>query len=165
MGSYSYGKKEIIAWIKDHFEEKATCLDVGPCDGKYANLLDGYLTIDACEIFAPNIENHRLRWIYREVFNADIKDLYYEWYDLIIFGDVIEHMTVEDAQTAIRYAWDRCHDMIIAVPWLYTQDEMYGNKWEKHLQPDLTPKVFEQRYPGFELIWANNEYAYYHKRI
>ena len=118
-----------------------------------------------CEIFTPNIEKHNLKALYRQVFNTDIKDFYYEWYDLIIFGDVIEHMTVENAQQVIRNAWDKCEDMIIAVPYLYFQDELYGNKWEKHLQPDLTPKVFEKRYPGFEVIWANNEYAYYHKRI
>ena len=166
MGSYNYHKDEIIEWIKANFRQGQACLDVGACDGKWANLLDGYLTMDAVEIFAPNIEKHSLKDKYRKVFNADIYDLEYGHYDLIIFGDVIEHMTVERAQKCLGYAHERCSNMLIGVPYLYSQGELYGNPYEKHIQNDLTEKVFAERYPGYELLWKkpNNEYAYYIKR-
>lgn len=164
MGSYNFGKTEAIEWIKSHFKQGDTCLDVGACDGKWAKLLDGYLDIEACEIFLMNIRKNELETLYKKVYCCDIKNLEYKYYDLIIFGDVIEHMTVEDAQKSIKYAWDRCKDMIVVVPYLYYQDEMYGNKYEKHLQPELTPKLFDKRYPGFEVFWENGEYAYYHKK-
>ena len=84
-------------------------------------------------------------------------------YDLIIFGDVIEHMTVERAQTVLERAQSRCRDMIIGVPFLYPQDELYGNPWERHIQSDLTAEIFNERYPGFELLVKPiNNYAYYH---
>lgn len=165
MPSNNMGKQEVIAWIKEHFPKGATCLDVGPCDGKWGALLGGYLTMDAVEIYEPYIEKYRLKSMYRNVWCMDVADLEYDWYDLIIFGDVIEHMTVEQAQKVISYAEPRCKDMIIAVPFLYKQGEWYGNKWQAHIQDDLTPELFDQRYPGFRTIcrpqWS---YAYYAKQ-
>ena len=36
MGSYDYGKTEIVEWVKENFPKGSTCLDVGACDGKWA---------------------------------------------------------------------------------------------------------------------------------
>lgn len=163
MGSYSYGKEEVVNYIKSVFPKGSTCLDVGACDGKYFDLLGDYLKMDGVEIFQPNIDNHRLREKYNKVFCCDIADFIYDYYDLIIFGDVIEHMKVEKAQKVLRYAYPRCKDMIIAVPWLYTQGEIYGNPYEKHIQNDLTLEVFRKRYGEFTPIFINNEYAYFRK--
>ena len=73
-------------------------------------------------------------------------------------------MTVEQAQKVLAYAKPRCKDIIIAVPFLFSQGELFGNKYEIHIQNDLTPEIFEQRYPGFEMllrpIW---EIGIYHK--
>ena len=123
MASLDDGKELIVSWIKGNFPKGSTCLDVGPCDGKWHNLLGDYLVMDAVEIFQPNIENHKLCNKYRNVFNDDVDNLRYEWYDLIIFGDVIEHMTVEKAQRVLDYAIPRCKDMVVAVPYHFHQDE------------------------------------------
>lgn len=163
MGSYDFGKDEIVAWVKDNFPKGATCLDVGACDGKWSRLLGDYLLMDAVEIFPKNIIDHNLTEKYRNAFCGDVKDLEYEWYDLIIFGDVIEHMTVENAQKVLEYARPRCKDMIVAVPYLYSQGAEYGNPWEVHIQNDLTHEIFNERYKGFKPLIANNEYAYYSK--
>ena len=162
MASYDYGKDEIVKFIKDSFKYKSSCLDVGACDGKWANLLNDYLIMDAVEIWKPNIIECGLSSRYRNVFNMDIADLEYKWYDLIIFGDVIEHMTVEQARKVLNYARGKCEDMIIGVPYLYPQDAIYGNPYERHIQADLTPKIFDERYPGFNLLWSQPNYAYYH---
>ena len=164
MGSYGYGKREVVLWVWENFPEGATALDVGACDGKWWEILGNYLKMDAIEIFVPNVVIHDLPNKYNQVAIGDIKDFNYDWYDLIIFGDVIEHMTVEDAQQVLAYAWPRCKDLIVAVPFEYEQDAIYGNEHERHLQPDLTPEIFAQRYPGMELIFdTGHQYAYYHK--
>ena len=163
MASYDYGKIEIVNYIYQHFAPGSTCLDVGACDGKWADLLGHYLTMDAVEIFGPNIKEHRLKDKYRRVWECDAYDFRYDWYDLVIFGDVIEHMTVERAQAVLERARARCRDLIIGVPFLYPQDAIYGNPYERHLQPDLTEEIFNERYPGFELLVKPiNNYAYYH---
>ncbi len=163
MASYDYGKTEIVKFIKDTFKYKSSCLDVGACDGKWANLLNDYLIMDAVEIFKPNIIEWGLAARYRNVFNMDIADLEYKWYDLIIFGDVIEHMTVENARKVINYARGRCTNMIIGVPFQYPQDAIYGNPYERHIQDDLTEEIFNERYPGFTLLSKpRGNYAYFH---
>ncbi len=61
--------------------------------------------MDAVEAYGPNL---RLLNGYRKFFRADIRGFRYDRYDLIIFGDVLEHLSVEDAQTVPDYAWPRC---------------------------------------------------------
>lgn len=161
MGSYRYGKDHICAWIRANVPSDASVLDVGPCDGIWQRMLPEY-RMDACEIFEPNAR--ACDPLYRTVYCCDIADLEYDHYDLVIFGDVIEHMEVRKAQHVLAYAEAHCHDIIVAVPWLYRQGELYGNQWERHIQDDLTEQLYEERYPGFTQIWRSNEYAYYHKR-
>lgn len=163
MASYNFGKVEVLDWIFRNFKEGESCLDVGACDGKWADLLNDYLVMDACEIFAPNIWRNNLTEKYREIFGGDIADYNYKWYDLVIFGDVIEHMSITKAQNVIEYAKSHCRDMVIAVPYMYPQGILYGNPYEVHVQADLTDAVFNERYPGFELIWSDGHYGYYHR--
>lgn len=154
------GKEEVCAWIRRTFSPDSRVLDVGACDGKWRRLLPEY-TMDAVEIFEPYARELRG---YRNIFVTDICTLEYDLYELIIFGDVIEHLNVKDAQEAIEYAWNRCLDMIVAVPYMYAQGEVDGNPWQAHVQDDLTPERFDERYPGFEPLWRNDTYCYYHKK-
>lgn len=163
MSSYDYGKIEVVNYIYQHFAPGSTCLDVGACDGKWYGLLGHYLTMDAVEIFEPNVTQHHLRDKYRRTWICDIADYKYDYYDLIIFGDVIEHMEVEKAQRVLEYAKTRCRDMIIGVPFKYKQGALYGNQYERHIQDDLTPELFDERYPGYDvLIRPTGDYCYYH---
>lgn len=161
MGSYDVGKKTVIRWIREHFKSDATILDVGACDGKWKKLLPEF-TMDAVEIWLPHCEV--IKPLYRNVYHRNIAEFNYNWFDLIIFGDVIEHMTIPEAQRVLQYAYDRCSDMIVAVPFLYEQGAMYGNPWEEHKQSDLTAELFAERYHGFEVLCdTGNNYCYYHK--
>lgn len=161
MGSYDYGKPEVVAWISGSFPLESSILDVGAGDGKWRYLLRKYPNMDAVEAYEPN-----LQWLtgYRRTFHTDIRDFRYDWYDLIIFGDVLEHLSVKDAQAVLDYAWPRCRDVVIAVPFLYEQGAIYGNQYEVHIQDDLTPELFEERYPGFAVLCdPGHNYRYYHK--
>ena len=161
MSSYGYGKDKVCGWVLANFHAGAEILDVGACDGLWRRLLPQYPAMDAVEAFWPNaikLEG------YRHVFTADIRNFEYEHYDLVIFGDVIEHMTVKQAQAVLTYAWPRCKDMIVAVPWLYKQGEIYGNPYERHIQDDLTPELFAERYPGLAVLCdPGHDYCYFHK--
>lgn len=163
MPSSDFGKDYIVNWIRTRFPTDAEILDVGACDGKWRNLLHDYPNMDAIEIFPPNAEY--IRPMYREVINADVYDVQYRDYDLIIFGDVIEHMTVERAQAVLEYAKGSCKDMIVGVPYEYKQGKLYGNPWEEHIQDDLTDTEFVNRYRGFKPIITTWNYGYYHKEI
>lgn len=161
MGSFEYGKLQICAWVRKYFPRSATILDVGACDGNWRRRLPDYPAMDAVEAYGPNLKNLEG---YRSVFHADIRGFRYEDYDLIIFGDIIEHLSVSEAQAVLKYAVPRCQDMIIAVPFLFPQGAILGNPYEIHIQDDLTPENFAERYPGFEILYdTGHSYCYYHK--
>lgn len=162
MASYDIGKDEVCKWIRENYPEDASVLDVGACDGKWKWMLHEYSNMDAVEAWEPNCL--RIQDKYRRVFHKDIAQFEYDQYDLIIFGDVIEHMDVPTAQRVLAYASGRCKDMIVAVPYLYEQGPIYGNPWEVHKQPDLTAEIFAERYPGLEVLHdTGRNYCFYHK--
>lgn len=162
MGSYYYGKEEVCSWIRQYYRRDARILDVGACDGNWRRLLPEYSNMDAVEAYGPNLG---LLHGYRAVYHADIRDFAYSAYDLIILGDIIEHLTVPDAQKVLAYAAERCADMVVAVPFLYHQGAIYGNPFEVHIQDDLTAEIFAERYPELEILLdTGHNYCYYHKR-
>lgn len=162
MPSYDIGKDIVCGWVRRNFPKNSRILDVGACDGKWKRLLPEY-AMDAVEAWEPHCEN--IKSMYGQVFCKDVAKLNYDPYDLIIFGDVIEHMTISDAQKVLKYAFGKCKDMIVAVPYLYPQGEIGGNPWEVHKQPDLTAEIFAERYPELEVLYDTKQnYCFYHKK-
>lgn len=163
--SFSYFKENIKEYLEKIFTENARILDVGAGSGTYYNLLHDYFkNIDGVEVFKPNIDNYELESKYNRIYNIDIKDFKYDFYDIIIFGDILEHLEVEEAQKVLKYALERCREVIVAVPYCYKQGIEYDNVYEIHKQDDLTPANMQERYPELELLYGNSEYGYYIKR-
>lgn len=160
--SYNDFKEDIKKYIEDKFDKDITILDVGAGSGTYKKLLDDY-KMDAVEVFEPNIEEYKLKELYEHVFNTDIKDFTYDYYDLIIFGDIIEHLNVKEATEVLKYAYNHSKEVIVAVPYLYKQGIEYGNEYEIHKQDDLTHELFLERYPFMKLLMKNDRYGYYVK--
>lgn len=165
--SFSYFKENIRDYLKREYKSKDSILDVGCGKGTYYDLLHDYFkNIEGVEVYKPNIENYHLEEKYSKVHNVDIKDFRYPKfkYDIIIFGDVIEHLEVEEAERVLMYAYERSKEMVVAVPYCYKQGIEYGNVYEIHKQDDLTPVLMQERYPYLELLYGNSEYGYYIKR-
>jgi 2-polyprenyl-3-methyl-5-hydroxy-6-metoxy-1,4-benzoquinol methylase len=164
--SYHFFKPEIRDIIIRSFLPEASILDVGAGEGTYARLLwPEFRNIDAVEIWEPYIIQYQLEKMYRNIFKVNIMDFEFEYYDLIIIGDVLEHLSLEDATKLIDYIYPRCHNFIIAVPYMLPQGEYEGNVYETHLQPDLTPQNVLERYPKMKLLYGNHLYGYYVKDI
>ena len=164
--AYSYGfyKSEIKEYLKSKFKENIKILDVGAGCGTYYDLLSDYFRyIDAVEVFKPNIVNYNLKQKYHRVYNSDIKDFKYDFYDVIIFGDIIEHLDTNEAQDVLNYAYTRCKEMIVAVPYELEQGIEEDNVFEIHKQADLTPKIMKERYPMLKELYSNELYGYYVK--
>lgn len=164
MSSYFDGKAEICAWIRTWFPRSAEILDVGACDGLWRRLLPEYANMDAVEAWRPHYECLR-RDGYRRVFLEDARFFHYEHYDLVILGDILEHLAVDEAQAVLEYAGAHSRDVIVAVPFCFPQGKKDGNPYEVHVQDDLTPELVAERYPQLEeLLRAREDYAYYHLR-
>ena len=163
--SYEFYKKEVKEYLINNFDKKAKILDVGAGCGTYYNLLSDYFNyIDAVEVFKPNIDNYNLKNKYHKVYNIDIKDFKYPEYDIIIFGDIIEHLEVKEAQEVLKYAYNHCKEMIVAIPYELEQGIEENNIYEIHKQADLTPSNVLERYPMLKELYKNELYGYYVKR-
>lgn len=164
--SYDFYKNEVKNYLVSKFKGNAKILDVGAGCGTYWNLLHNYFkTIDGVEVFKPNIDNYQLKNKYHKVYNIDIKGFKYDFYDIIIFGDIIEHLDTNEAQEVLKYAYNKCKEMIVAVPYQLKQDEVDGNIYEIHKQYDLTDEIMKERYPYLKLLYKNDLYGYYVKGI
>jgi SAM-dependent methyltransferase len=158
--SFPFGKKETIDFIESFCPDRtARILDVGPGRGIYSSMLKerGYAHLDAVEIYLPYIEMFELKKNYNEVFHCDIVNFEYLYYDIVIMGDVIEHLHIEKAQSVIKYAQAHSNLIIVAVPY---QLEQIGTQLDgsgDHRQSDLTREIFMGRYPFFELLIDNDQ--------
>ena len=161
--SYTYFKPEIKQWIIDNIPNSKRILDVGPGQGTYSDLLrDHGYRIDAVEIWAPYVDQFNLRSKYDNVYIADIREFNIEDYDFIILGDVLEHLSTEDAKRLIDKILFSEMGCLVAIPYMMPQDGAeYGNEHETHLQPDLTPQVMMDRYPSLVKLYDNQWYGYY----
>ena len=158
--SYSEGKEFAQGFILANVPINAKILDVGPGAGWYVELLapHGY-HLDCVEIFEPYVTQFSLRERYQTVFIQDVRNFDVASYDFIIFGDVLEHLTVLDAQDLVA-ASKNC---LVAVPFNYPQGSVVLNDAEIHIQDDLTPTNVKERYPALSLLWADEKYGYYYK--
>ena len=161
--SYDYFKQDVRQWFIDNVPLSKRILDVGPGQGTYSELLRdlGY-RIDAVEVFAPYVDRFNLREKYDSVYVANILNFDVKPYDFIILGDVLEHIPTELAQNLLTDFDLMDKRFLVAVPYMMPQDgEQYGNEYETHHQPDLTPQVIAKRYPGLVKLYDNQWYGYY----
>lgn len=155
--STNWGKLETKALILKNVPRDGVILDVGPGAGAYHALLsDRYPNIEAVEVFEPYIDKYRLRERYSAVYVSNIVDFAFrKRFDLMIMGDILEHLTVEDARKVIDNAKQWVDMIIVQVPFEYPQQGVYGNDHEEHVQDDLTHELFMERYPEFTLYARN----------
>lgn len=166
--SYHLGKTEAIEFIVKNTTIESKILDVGPGVGTYSNYLKplGY-NIDGLEIYSGYVDAYKLKEKYKNIYIGDIVNYDVSEYDFIIIGDVLEHLTIDDAKLVI----DKCKACLVAVPYNYPQlgvdfiENGYHliNPHEEHKQPDLTPQVVFQRYPQLNMVWSNDVYGYFSK--
>jgi DREV methyltransferase len=136
--SVNEGKLEMVNWVKS--KNIKTVLDIGAGEGTYANIFRKnnikLNKIDAIEIWSPYIKKYRLNKKYNNVFINDARNWNDFNYDLIILGDVLEHMTKEEAISL----WDKCKSAryaIISIPIIYCpQGTCEGNPYEEHVKDD-----------------------------
>jgi predicted Zn-dependent protease len=125
-------------------------LDVGCGFGKWGYLCREYLDafngrfrpeewlvrIDGVEYFEPYILDHQ-RALYSNIMIGDIRDLCdgLDEYDLIIAGDVIEHMHKDEAEAVVETLYKKARKLLIVNIPLgegWDHPEQYGNPAELH---------------------------------
>ena len=159
-------------FIKDFLLSKRikTVLDVGPGSGNYYDLLTqsgeyrqypgGFLdaaTIKwiAVEIWEPYITIFDLRDKYDEIIISDIYDLDWEQLgpvDVVILGDVLEHMIESKGREVIKAAVNHSNWVILSLPIIdYPQEASWGNKYEAHVEQYSPERIKTLLYP-YEIV-------------
>ncbi|MEW6444291.1 MAG: tetratricopeptide repeat protein [bacterium] len=97
---------------------------------------DWQIRIDGIELFEPYIMDHQ-RALYDRLIIADIREAAprIDAYDLIIAGDVIEHLEKREGEEVLRHLYDRAlRALLVNIPlgpgW--DHPEAYGNPGELH---------------------------------
>jgi hypothetical protein len=146
--SYAEGKDWSLERFRYHLPNTVT--DIGPGEGTYAKLFrpvhEG-VWWTGIEIHKPNVAKYKLkstktRSMYDEIHVEDVREsephLFYR--DLVILGDVAEHMPREDAVALLQRIVEGpadahgAHHILISLPIVdYPQGEVDGNPAEAHL--------------------------------
>jgi tetratricopeptide (TPR) repeat protein len=97
---------------------------------------DWKMRIDGLELFEPYIQSHQ-RALYSNIIIGDIRELAPKVgnYELIIAGDVIEHLDKDDGETVIEHLYDKAtRALLVNIPlgegWEHP--ERHGNPGELH---------------------------------
>lgn len=150
------GKPTLIQYILETVDKNAKILDVGFGSGVYGKLLRtfNYHNIDGIDVYGDNIKELGLDKIYNNMYIENILDFDFNYYDLIILGDVLEHIELESAKNLLsRFIGEnKCENIVVSIPYEYEQDELYKNPYEKHLQPEVNPEYMKKHYPYLQLI-------------
>jgi hypothetical protein len=158
------GKPVIARWLQEI--SPATVLDIGPGAGAYARLVRAKVpaaTVDCVEIFDPYVSTFDLPHLYDRVVVGDIRDpdvmtLLRDSYDVVIMGDVLEHMSASDAERVwcnmLALSTRACIVSIPVVP--YPQGPSHGNEHEAHVSEWDAGTVL-RRLPEIGEYWIGQE--------
>lgn len=166
------GKDKASAWIASI--KPYDVLDIGCGSGSYGQIVRTVANpedLTAVEIWAPWVERFRLNEIYDKIIIADINYLDIKFrthYDLVIIGDVIEHMTKPKAKLLLSSLILNNKNVIISFPVLHLDQGAYeGNVYEEHID-HWTAEEMENflSYNGFTVVdnYVGDVLAYYHVR-
>lgn len=118
--------------------QPSAVLDVGAGAGYYGRFIKKILPktfVDALEIWEPYIDRFNLAQIYDTVYVDDVRSFTpTQTYDLIIFGDVLEHLEQAEAVQVMSSVKPFARRILVSLPIIeWHQGECEGNPHEAHL--------------------------------
>ena len=153
--------KDLIRWAVSRVPN-ATMLDVGCGCGTYAKMFPN-AEMTGIEIWKPYVEQYGLRDLYKDLIVQDVRD----WepqgkFHVAFLGDILEHMSVEDALMTFNKVRAIADTVIISIPiGHYPQGEFEGNPHEAHVVDDWKDENVKSIFgdPSFSQI--DNEIGVY----
>lgn len=154
-----YAALEGKAWVVDHLtyydpkDSPEVFLDLGAGAGSWLDSVKPWF-IDsrwiAVEVWEPYIDRFCLRDRYDVVMSADIRNIPFPQVDVIFMGDVLEHMTEDEAKAV----WDKARlaarkKVFTSIPIVhYEQGHVHDNPYQEHITPDWTHKKVKEAFSG-----------------
>lgn len=165
--SHSILKNDVRVYFEKNINTNSKILDIGAGVGTYSKFLRdlGY-KMDCIEVWLPYVIQYKLNELYDNVIIGNIMNYNICNYDVIIMGDVLEHLSIDDSLKLMDSIEANNQICLVAVPYQLEQGEHYGNKYEIHKQSDLTNEIVLNRYKNLRLLFKSNchQYGYYINR-
>jgi len=151
----SEGEQLIV--VKLLAQRDSRVLDIGCGDGKWSELLFHKVAkLDGLEVWLPYINTYDLRSKYDTLYNIDMRHFEtFENYNVVILGDVLEHIPYNDAVQFINKLKRHSLTVYLIIPIsLCIQDgTVYGNPHETHVyqwtHEELKALGFSQIHVGY----------------
>lgn len=169
--SSDHGKNTIIQWLTENKSSISKILDVGCGEGTYPTLCKDKNNLFTSaqwygvEAWSPYIEEYSLNKKYDHIYNEDVRT--FDWekvkgFDLVIFGDILEHMSKEDAQKTVNHALENVNYVIISIPVKHMpQDAVGGNPYEIHVKDNWTNDEVLNSFPHIKKHKATKKIGVY----
>lgn len=158
------GKTVALDWYRKL--RPATVVDIGAGDGTYARLMRaehrGHWT--GVEAWEPYVVEFGLGQLYDQVTAADVRRLPWTAFraDLVIAGDVLEHMSRDDAVAVIRRITYGAANLIVSVPVLHlAQGAVNGNPYERHIHHWSASEMANELVSGLRDQWVGKVLGYF----
>lgn len=162
------GKQEIVEWCRN-LKNINLILDIGAGKGTYINLLkkrklfrEAHWT--GIEAWAPYVTQYNLNEVYDTLINNDVRKVDFNnlHFDLIFMGDVLEHMTKDEAILLVNVLSKISKYCIISIPIVhYPQDEIFNNPFEKHIKDDWSHTEVIDSFPNIVKTFQGAEIGCY----
>ena len=155
--SSNSGKRWIKNTVLEIFNKPMKILDVGCGRGTYKRLFKDIPFMyqsnwTGVEVWEPYIELFSLKSVYNTILNEDARKL--NWnklgiWDLVFMGDVLEHMTKQEAQHLVDQCLPNTKYIVISIPIVHmSQGAEHGNPYEIHVKPDWTDQEVLESFPN-----------------
>lgn len=163
--SDAQGKDTARAWYQKI--APSTVVDIGAGAGTYAKLMrepgdTAHWT--GIEAFGPYLPMFRLPDIYDQLTVTDARHLNWLSFraDLVIAGDVLEHMTRDDAKKLVKRIKQGAANLIVSIPVLHLpQGAVNGNPYERHVDHWTAAAMANELGDGVVESWVGNVLAYF----
>jgi len=135
-------KDVVVKWF-DQIGPK-NIIDIGAGEGTYARLIKDFSSTyhgfwTAIEAWGPYASEYKLIELYDNIIIADAcyvdyRKIHNGHSDLVIAGDVLEHMTKDESKALIKELMEHTDNLIISIPLVHLDQDAYkGNWFETHL--------------------------------
>jgi methyltransferase family protein len=162
-------------WTRTRIHELAdrygplSVLDVGPGVGTYARLLAGpdVRHIVGLEVWEPYLTTYHLADYYDELVVGDVRTTPLPEVDVVILGDVLEHMSRAEAVEVWRRAAEAARLAVyLSMPIVhYPQHEIEGNPFEVHVEEDWDEASVAATFEGIGATFTGTEVGVFERLV